>query len=75
MVIYAFIATGAWRARALTSDASGSNLPSDLGPWRQAEHRPVLLFAEATDPVYRAVKRSGFLVLSGSSARLPSLSG
>jgi hypothetical protein len=73
MVIYAFIATGAWRARALSSDASGSNLPADYGPWRQAESRPVLLLAEAKDPVYKVIKRSGFLLLSGNSARLSPL--
>jgi hypothetical protein len=74
MVIYAFVSAAQWRVRALTSNASGSNLPTDYGPWRKANSKPVLLLAEAKDPVYKAIKQLGFLVLSGRSWRLPSQS-
>jgi hypothetical protein len=66
MVIYAFVSAGPWSLRALTSDARGSNLPPDHGPWRKAENKPVLLLAEAKDPIYKAIKGAGFLVLSSN---------
>jgi hypothetical protein len=69
MVIYVFISAGQWNLRALTSDASGSNLPSEYGPWQRAESKPALLLAKAKDPVHSAITRSGFLLLSGNLGR------
>jgi hypothetical protein len=72
MVIYAFVSAGQWRVRALTSNVSGSNLPTEYAPWQKAKSKPVLLLAEAKDPVYKAIKQLGFLLLSGRAWRSPS---
>jgi hypothetical protein len=69
VVIYAFVSSEQWTLRALTSDASGANLPAEYGPWRKADFRPILLLVEAKDPVYKVIKRSGFLLQSGSFKR------
>jgi hypothetical protein len=48
-----------------TSDETGANLPTALGPWREEEEPGVVVIDIDDDPIAQAVRRDGFFVSTG----------
>jgi hypothetical protein len=64
MRIYVFVSGTDPDLLCFTSDASGGNLPDDLGPWQQEVAPGMIVVGTDDDPIAEIVCRNGFCVLT-----------
>jgi len=69
MPIFVFRSENDRRQLAFTSDRTGGNLPTDLGPWRRTSNGPVPSVVGLSVAVQAAIKAKGYVLLPTGRGR------
>jgi hypothetical protein len=70
-IIYIFVSDLRAGVRAFTADPTGTNLPTEYGPWHAVNGGRAMAIGSDQDPVARGVARDGFFLVTAKEHAPP----